>query len=76
MLVGIDTKMNDRKVVKSALNNLRMGFNGRNGRSGSVKTGIFVSADQLHFNPLSKKLYMSDLKAHFLPRSKNSLPRL
>ena len=27
-------------------------------------------------NPLSMKLYLSDLKTQFVPRSKHSLPRL
>jgi hypothetical protein len=29
----------------------------------------------LYINPLSTKLYLSDLKTHFLPRSKHSLLR-
>ena len=30
----------------------------------------------LHINPLSTKLYLSDLKTHFVPRRKHSLLRL
>ena len=30
----------------------------------------------MNFNPLSTKLYLSDLKTHFVPRSKHSLLRL
>jgi hypothetical protein len=37
------------------------------------KQEYFVSADQLHFNTLSTKLYMSYLRTHFLLRSKHSL---
>ena len=29
----------------------------------------------LNINPLSTKLYLSDLKTHFVPRSKHSLLR-
>jgi hypothetical protein len=41
--------MNDGKVVKTALNKLRIEFNGRNGRSGSAKTEISISAKRLSF---------------------------
>ena len=34
------------------------------------------SNDWMLFNPLSTKLYLSDLKTHFVPRSKHSLLRL
>ena len=29
-----------------------------------------------YINPLSRKRYLSDLKTHFVPRGKHSLPRL
>ena len=42
-----------------------------------VKSWIYTTTDVAeiwakHINPLSTKLYLSDLKTHFVPRSKHS----
>ena len=37
-----------------------------------VETGYYVSCWLRYINTLSTKLYLSDLKTHFVPRSKQS----
>ena len=50
------------------------------GNSFSISEPPFLQTSKalkvINFNPLSTKLYMSNLKTHFVPRSKHSLPRL
>ena len=41
----------------------------------NTTTAIINTATNIIINPLSTKLYLSDLKTHFVPRSKHSLLR-